>query len=81
MPDDKAVSMSHGIVAAKSQALLIDLCAAVREQRGGDKLILLLRLAGLQATFALPEASAEAEMVATRMAARFSVDERKVWHI
>ena len=70
--------MAHGIVAARSLGLLVDLCAAVREQRSGDKLLLLLQLAGLQSTFALPQQSAEAEMVASRIAQRTSVDERKV---
>ena len=70
--------MARGIVASRSQGLLIDLCAAVREERSGEKLLLLLHLKGLQSTFALPSQSAEADMVASRMAKRTSMEERKV---
>lgn len=70
--------MAQGIVASRSQALLIDLCAAVREQRSGDKLYLLLQLGGLLSAFALPEKSAQAEMVAARLQQRYSLEERKV---
>lgn len=77
VPDEKAVSMAQGIVASRSQALLIDLCAAVREQRSGDKLYLLLQLGGLLSAFALPEKSAQAEMVAARLQQRYSLEERK----
>lgn len=72
--------MAHGIVAARLQALLIELCLAMREGKSGNELFLLLGLASLQATFPLPAQSAEAEMVASRIEQRATLEERKVWY-
>ena len=70
--------MADGTVADKSYVLLMEACAAIREERSDNKLLVLLRPFGLLTTFPLPEESAEADMVASRMATQSSAEERKV---
>ncbi|KAK9813536.1 hypothetical protein WJX73_005603 [Symbiochloris irregularis] len=76
--DHRAVTMANGITAAKSQSILVEVLAAMRDaQRRGEVLHLLLSLKGLTATFPLPPASAQAEMVASRLSSRASLNERQ----
>lgn len=77
VPQEKAINITHGEVAAAARALLIQAEAAHRSKDGTEILMVLVRLSGMLTMFPLPPNSAEAEMVAASTKSQAQLELRK----
>lgn len=83
VPDAKVVTIVHAEVAALCRGALIDAEAAFRaikrgeQEKQGDLLLALVRIAGALQAFPLPPGSAEAEMVAAGVVKQTTLEFRK----
>ncbi|KAK9803595.1 hypothetical protein WJX72_003223 [[Myrmecia] bisecta] len=77
IPEAKAATMAQAVVAAKARGTLVDACAAYRDMDAQEVLYQLLRLAGLLDRFPFARSSPEADMIATAMQQRGTLEERQ----
>eukprot|EP00887_Chlorella_sp_A99_P006407 scaffold3.g6407.t1 len=77
VPDDRAVAIAAGAVAATCRQLLIDAEAAYRARAGADVSACLLRLAATLQAFPLDPGSPQAELVAASITKQTSLEFRR----
>ena len=77
----KAGSMAVAVVAARLRGILVDAAACQRQGNELEVLEHLMHVGGILRTFPLPESSPEADMIATAVGQRATLEERKVGDI
>ena len=78
LADEKAGSMAVAVVAARLRSILIDAAAAYRQGNEFEVLNQLVRVAGVMDKFPLPDRSPQADMIATAVQQRATLQERQV---
>ena len=70
--------MAVAVVAARLRGILVDAAACQRQGNEFEVLEHLMHVGGILRTFPLPESSPEADMIATAVGQRATLEERKV---
>ena len=76
--DDKAVVMAIAVVSARMRSVLVDAAAAYRSRDEYEVLTQLVRIVGVLNKMPLPNRSPQADMIATAVQQRATLEERQV---